>query len=110
MIILQITKEELKDCLKEAVNEAVLRSNRRGSAPKPPKELMGLKELCEEFGWAPPTVYAWTSKNLIPHIRKSKKLFFVRSDIIDWLKEGRVKTKAEIMEEVEGGGFTGSRR
>ena len=104
MLIIQLTPEQLKACIKEAVEEAVQKSGHLREIPPngagPPKELMDIKELCREFGWARPTVYSWTSKGIIPHIRKGKKLMFYRKEILAWLETGRVKTKAEIRENI----------
>lgn len=35
----------------------------------------------------------------IPMYRKGKKLYFLRSEIIEWIKSGRIKTIAEIEQE-----------
>lgn len=48
---------------------------------------------------SPTTVYNYTSKGLIPHHKKGKKLLFLKSEIDAWLKSGRKKTKAEIQAE-----------
>ncbi|MBZ5859451.1 helix-turn-helix domain-containing protein [Flavihumibacter profundi] len=45
---------------------------------------------------AKPTVYEWVRKRLIPYHKKGKKLSFLKSEIDEWLKEGRRKTVKEI--------------
>lgn len=47
------------------------------------------------------TFYGYTSKGLIPHHKPSKKLIFLKSEIDEWLKSGKVKSNSEIEEEVE---------
>lgn len=42
------------------------------------------------------TIYAWVSQKLIPYNKVGKRLYFLKSDIDRWLKEGRRKTAAEI--------------
>jgi hypothetical protein len=42
------------------------------------------------------TVYFWVSHRLIPSHKRSKKLFFLKSEIDLWLKEGRRRTVKEI--------------
>lgn len=42
------------------------------------------------------TIYAWVSQKLIPCNKVGKRLYFLKSDIDQWLKEGRRKTAAEI--------------
>ena len=45
-----------------------------------------------------PTVYAQVSKNTIPYHKrgKGKKLYFLKSEIDAWLKDGRKETDSEI--------------
>ncbi len=44
---------------------------------------------------AKPTVYAWVSSGLVPVHKRGKKLYFLKSEVDQWLKEGRRKTRAE---------------
>ena len=41
-------------------------------------------------------VYFLTSQNKIPHTKRGKRLYFFRSKILKWLKEGNRKTDQEI--------------
>lgn len=43
-----------------------------------------------------PTFYGYVSRNEIPFHKRGKKLTFLKSEIDEWLKSGRVKTNAEI--------------
>lgn len=42
------------------------------------------------------TVYSWVGQKLIPYNKVGKRLYFLKSDIDLWLKNGRRKTAAEI--------------
>jgi excisionase family DNA binding protein len=42
------------------------------------------------------TIYEKTSKKLIPHFKKGNKIYFYRSELEQWLREGKVKTLPEI--------------
>ena len=43
-----------------------------------------------------PTFYGYIHKGLIPYHKRGKKLLFLKSEIDNWLKQGRKKTNAEI--------------
>lgn len=62
-----------------------------------------LNDLCNYHPDHPakPTVYAWIGQRSIPYYKKGKKLMFLKSEIDNWLKEGRRKTAAEIQAEAE---------
>ncbi|CAA0227744.1 helix-turn-helix domain-containing protein [Tenacibaculum maritimum] len=47
------------------------------------------------------TFYRYTSKGLIPHHKPNKKLIFLKSEIDEWLKSGKIKSNSEIENEVD---------
>jgi predicted DNA-binding transcriptional regulator AlpA len=47
------------------------------------------------------TIYGMTSTRQIPFIKKGKRVFFNKAEIIAWLNEGKMKTRDEILK----GGF-----
>ena len=60
-----------------------------------------LNELCNFLPDKPakPTVYGWVHTGLIPCHKGQKKLRFLKSEIDNWLKQGRKKTLAETASE-----------
>lgn len=62
-----------------------------------------LNELCKYHPDKPtkPTVYGWVNAGTIPVHKGGKKLRFLKSEIDNWLKQGRKKTLAETASEVE---------
>ena len=63
-----------------------------------PNELMDVTDAAKYLNLAVATLYIKVSKKQIPHIKKGKKLRFLRSDLLDWLKSGRKATAKEIQE------------
>lgn len=60
---------------------------------KPVEESMiGINEACEMIGLAKSTVYALASAHKIPHYQPGKMLKFKRSELQEWLENGRQKT------------------
>jgi len=43
-----------------------------------------------------PTFYGYIHKGIIPYHKRGKKLIFLKSEIDNWLRQGRKKTNAEI--------------
>lgn len=62
-----------------------------------------LNELCQYHPDKPtkPTVYGWVNAGTIPVHKGGKKLRFLKSEIDNWLKQGKKKTLAEIEQEAE---------
>jgi excisionase family DNA binding protein len=44
------------------------------------------------------TLYHLTSRREIPHLKRGRKLYFLKADLDKWLKSHRKKTVEEIME------------
>ncbi|MET3029149.1 helix-turn-helix domain-containing protein [Flavobacterium sp. UW10123] len=46
------------------------------------------------------TIYSKVCRNELPVSKKGKRLYFLKSELLDWIKSGRIKTIAEIQKEV----------
>lgn len=55
-----------------------------------------IEEIVKLTGYTKPTIYGYCQKNKIPHHKKNGRLFFFKSEIIDWIKEGKQKTTQEV--------------
>lgn len=62
-------------------------------------QLLTIQQAGELIKLTPPTIYGLVSKNEIPFSKKGKRLYFSKVDLINWIKEGRNKTIAEISNE-----------
>jgi hypothetical protein len=64
---------------------------------------LDLNELCIYHPDKPtkPTVYGWVHSGLIPVHKGGKKLRFLKSEIDNWIKQGRKKTVSEINNNAE---------
>jgi excisionase family DNA binding protein len=84
---------EIKRLLLEKSNEQ----------PTDPDRWFDLNEFCIYHPDKPskPTVYGWVHSGLIPVHKGGKKLRFLKSEIDNWIKQGRKKTLAETASEAE---------
>lgn len=85
-IFTQLTTEDLKHLIKEAVNESL----HRQAAPAPSSEaLLNLSEAARFLRIAKQTLYSYTSRRKIPFLKKAKKLYFQKAELEAWLNTGR---------------------
>lgn len=76
----------------------------KSNPPRPEADSwFDLSELCFYHPDKPskPTVYGWVHTGLIPCHKSGKKLRFLKSEIDNWLKQGRKKTLAEAATEAD---------
>lgn len=66
-----------------------------------PEQLLTIQQASEFLSLSVPTIYSKVSKNELPYMKRSKRLYFSRTELLDYLKEGRKKSTAEIEQEAE---------
>ena len=58
-------------------------------------QYLTIDELCELIGYKKSSIYGLVQKKKIPFHKKGK-LFFLKSEIMEWLKNGKKTTSEEI--------------
>ncbi len=71
------------------------------SNEKNSEQILTIKECSKLLNLSVPTLYSYTQKNKIPFFKQGRKLMFLKSSIINWIKEGKVKTVSEIQAEAD---------
>ncbi len=62
---------------------------------------VNIDRIVEVTHLAKPTLYGLVSAKKIPHFKQGKKLLFFEDEIIDWIRQGKRKTLAEIEAEAD---------
>ncbi len=88
---------DLKNEVKE-LKALVLHQAESQSEPDYP---LGIKGVAKLTGLTVPTLYGYCQRNEIPYQKKGNRLYFFKSDIIDWIKTGKQKTIKELQEEAD---------
>ena len=66
-----------------------------------PERFLNIEEAADFLRLAIPTVYSKVSRGELPVMKRSKRLYFSRTELLDYLKEGRKKSNAEIEAEAK---------
>lgn len=100
-VLISLPIEDLQTVIIDCVNSC-LRNNRQESKPPTDQpELLTIKEAGLLLRLSPPTIYAKCSRNEIPYMKRSKRLYFSRTELLEYLKDGRKKSSAEIEQEAK---------
>ena len=92
--IIVTTKDELENLIQESVRKAIPEKSNADHTGEEGK-LLSLKEAAFFLNLAPQTVYGFTSKNLIPFIKRGKKLYFQKTELEKWLLQGKRNSSSE---------------
>lgn len=93
-VVAMLTKEvsEVKQILLQKSNK---------QADVLPEQFLTIQEAAEFLSLKVSTLYSMVSKGTIPVMKRSKRLYFSRNQLIDFLKEGQKKTYSELEKEAQ---------
>jgi excisionase family DNA binding protein len=61
-----------------------------------PDELFTVEEAAKFLSLSVPTIYGLTSKKELPFMKRSKRIYFLKADLVSYLKAGRNKSNEEL--------------
>jgi len=56
------------------------------------KVFINAREASEVLGVKENTIYQYTSKGLLPRYKKHGRIYFIKQEIIEWVKAGKVES------------------
>ena len=74
---------------------------RQETPTEQPEQLLSIQQAAEFLSLSVPTLYSKVSRGELPVMKRSKRLYFSRTELMEYIKEGRKKTNAEIEQEAE---------
>lgn len=66
-----------------------------------PEQLLTIQEAAQFLNLTVPTIYSKVSKGELPVMKRSKRLYFSSTELMEYIKEGRKKSNAEIEQEAK---------
>lgn len=99
-----ITFNDLPEAVAQLFNkleqiERILSEVRNAPAPTEADELLTVQAAAQFLQLSVTTVYGLISKGELPVMKRSKRCYFSKAELVDYLKKGRKKTNEEIERE-----------
>lgn len=82
--------------LKEVGELKELFLNQNSQTLPTPEALLTIQQASEFLNLSVPTIYSKVSKGELPVMKQGKRLYFSSFELMQFIKEGRKKTNAEI--------------
>ncbi len=97
MIIIQLDSEQLSGVIQSSVRKVLKESQpNRIESTQIQEDLLTVHGAAVFLKLTVPTIYSKVSKGELPYMKRGKRLHFSRTELMDYLKEGRRKTNSEI--------------
>ncbi len=102
LVLSPIDPEKLITDISERVTANILKAVQNNNpTTEQPEQLLTIQEAAQFLNLTVPTVYSKVSKGELPVMKRSKRLYFSSTELMEYLKEGRKKSNAEIEQEAE---------
>ena len=102
LVLSPIDPEKLIADISERVTANILKAVQNyNPATEQPEQLLTVQEAAQFLNLTVPTIYSKVSKGELPVMKRSKRLYFSSIQLMEYLKEGRKKSNAEIEQEAE---------
>lgn len=102
VVLSPIDPETLISSISERVTANILKAVRNEQPTTDQQEqLLTIQEAAEFLSLTVPTMYSKVSKGELPVMKRGKRLYFSRTELLDYLKGGRKKSNAEIEQEAK---------
>lgn len=88
MLIVQLDSEQLSNLIQTAVQNAFAKMPAQPSLIEEEK-LLTVEDAAVFLSVAVPTIYGLISKGEIPSMKRSKRVYFLKKDLINYMKAGR---------------------
>ena len=102
LVLSPIDPETLISSISERVTANILKAVQNNNpTTDQPEQLLTVQGAAEFLGLTVPTIYSKCSRNEIPFMKRSKRLYFSSTELMEYLKDGRKKSNAEIEQEAK---------
>ena len=101
-VFISLPIEDLQTVIIDCVNSCLKNNTQESKTPtEQPEQLLTVQQAAQFLNLTAPTIYSKVSKGELPVMKRSKRLYFSSTELMEYLKEGRKKSNAEIEQEAE---------
>ena len=99
-VFISLPIEDLQTVIIDCINSCLKNNTQEGKTPtEQPERLLTVQEAAQFLNLTVPTIYSKVSKGELPVMKRSKRLYFSNTELMEYLKEGRKKSNAELEQE-----------
>lgn len=97
--ITQITPQELESLIQNAVHSVI---GIKSIQPQEVQdELLTVQQAGKFLSLSVPTIYGLIHRNQLPVMKRSKRCYFSKKELLEYLKKGRKQTNEDLIKETD---------
>lgn len=96
---LQLESEQFDIIIQNALRKVISETPKANTEATDKDELLTVQETARFLSLSVPTIYSLISKGELPVMKRSKRCYTSKVELINYLKQGRKKTLPEIANE-----------
>jgi len=101
-LIISMSRQELTDVIHSAVREAITEYRLKESEKaEPVEDIMNSREAASFLDIKLNTLYIKTHKGELPYMKKGKKVYFSRQQLVEWMGQGRRYSRQESLQQAD---------
>jgi excisionase family DNA binding protein len=96
VFLTSLTTPEVRQIFRQELEQFFESRKGFSGASEPEEDILSIQQAASFLNLTIPTLYTLNSKREIPSCKRGKRLYFSKADLLNWIKQGRNKTLAEI--------------
>ena len=101
LVLSPISTDTLVEKIAERTAELISQRKKEHPPTEQPEKLLTIQEAAQLLKLSVPTIYSKVSKRELPVMKRGKRLYFSSTELMEYIKQGRKKSNAEIEQEAE---------
>ena len=99
-VFISLPIEDFQTVIIDCVNSCLKHNKQEKENLTNTDELLTVQDAAKFLSLSVPTIYGLIHKGELPVMKRSKRCYFSRHELLDYLKQGRRKTLAETASEI----------
>lgn len=101
LIFTQLSIPEIRQLFRQELEAYFAIQTQRDTHQLESEQFLTIQEAAQFLSLTVPTMYSKVSKGELPVMKRSKRLYFSRVELLEYLKDGRKKSNVEMEKEAK---------
>lgn len=100
-VFISLPIEDLQTVIIDCVNSCLKNNTQEQLTTEQPEQLLSIQGAAQFLNLAVATIYSKVSREELPFMKRGNRLYFSSIELMEYLKQGRHRSNAEIEQEAD---------